>query len=143
MRLRKTEQRSQSRVVLLSARHCGYAEKLVCQIAGPVKEPSFPAFLRRTSVVPYRRRIEQYSRQPKGKAITWYMAAASGGTARAKTDLRPVIEKARANKLHNRQKNLLVPLISIHIFGCRGFEILFRSDLLIRPLFLNKDGQPW
>ncbi len=54
-----------------------------------------------------------------------------------------VLCKVLEKKLYSRRKNLLEPLTSIRNFGCRGFEILFRSDVAMRPLFLNKDGQPW
>ena len=53
-----------------------------------------------------------------------------------------VLNKAPEKKLHTRRKNRLLPLISIHNLGCRGFEILFRSDVPMGPLFLEKDGQP-
>jgi hypothetical protein len=53
------------------------------------------------------------------------------------------LRTAPEKKLHTRRKNSLEPSTSIRNLGCRGFEFLFRSDVPIRPLFLNKDGQPW
>lgn len=143
MRLQKTKQPFLSRVALLGSRHCGYVKKPVCQIACSVKEPSFPAVLRRPNVVSDRRRIEQFSRQTECTAITWYMAATSGGAAREKTDLRSVLKKVLAKKLRGQRKNRLEPLTSICNFGCRGFEILFRSEGLRRPLISTRGGQPW
>jgi hypothetical protein len=35
-----------------------------------------------------------------------------------------VLKKVPEKKLRTRRKNLLEPLTSIHIFGCRGFKIL-------------------
>jgi hypothetical protein len=54
-----------------------------------------------------------------------------------------VLREAPEKKLHTRRKNLLEPLTQIHNLGCRGFEILFRSDMPMGPLFFDKDGQPW
>gem|GEM_PF-4013187 len=54
-----------------------------------------------------------------------------------------VLKEASEKKLHTRRKNLLEPLTSIHNLGCRGFEILFRSDGLRRSLVRNRGGQPW
>jgi hypothetical protein len=54
-----------------------------------------------------------------------------------------VPRRAPEKNLPTRRKNLLVPLNSIHILGCGGFELLFRSDGLRTPLISTRGGRPW